>query len=103
MLCVTLMIYGGLAGGMQRPPVVVDGQGLSPQEHQQLVELVAALKASPPPPVSASGPGRDLQAYVITVEEEGREPMEFEANDLSQTPAFQSLSQWVRSHGRTGP
>lgn len=101
MLCVSLLIYGGLAGGLQRPPHVVDGAKLPAGEQKQLLQLVQALQASPPPPVSGPGSGRDLQGYVITIEEAGKAPEEFEANDLTRNPPFVALSRWILKHSTT--
>jgi hypothetical protein len=95
------MIFGGLAGGLQRPPHVVDESKLSPSEQQQLHQLVRALQSSPPPPVKSPGIGRDLQGYLITIEEAGKAPVEFEADDLSRNQAFATLSHWILNHGRT--
>lgn len=98
MLCVSLLIYGGLAGGIQRPPVVIDASTLPAAEQQQLLQLVQALEASPPPAISGPGAGRDLQGYVITVEAPGQGPVEYEANDLTRNQAFAALSRWILAH-----
>ena len=98
MLCVSLLIYGGLAGGVQRPPHVVDGAKLSASEQKQLLQLVQSLQASPPPPVSGPGTGRDVQGYVITIEDAGKAPVEFEANDLTRNQPFATLSRWILNH-----
>jgi hypothetical protein len=102
MLCVSLLIYGGLAGGLQRPPHVVAAAQLSASDQQQLLHLVQALQASPPPPVTSPGQGRDLQGYLITIEQAGKAPEQFEANDLTRNQAFATLSQWILNKGSTG-
>lgn len=98
MLCVSLLTYGGLAGGLQRPPVVIDASTLTATEQQQLLALVRALEASPPPAITGPGAGRDVQGYVITVEQPGKAPVEYEANDLSRNQAFATLSRWIQTH-----
>ena len=98
MLCVSLLTYGGLAGGLQRPAVVIEGSTLTAAEQQQLRELVRALETSPPPAIQGPGAGRDVQGYVITVEEPGKPPVEYEANDLTRNQAFATLSRWIQTH-----
>jgi hypothetical protein len=103
MISISLMIYGGLAGGISRPALVIDWAELSPKAQTEVVCLIDALKASPPPSVTGPGLARDAMGYVITIHQSNGQNLEFEATDATQNAAFAALLQWIQHHAAPDP
>ncbi len=96
---VTLTKHGGLAAGIRRPPRVVQASTLPQSGAAELARLVAALKVAPSVPESGPGRARDAMGYTITVEEDGGDRTSFTQSDLTMSPAFAALLQWLERHG----
>jgi hypothetical protein len=93
---VSLQTYGGLAGGLGRPPKIVDDAQLDQTGQAQLRELVAAAIAATGRH-DQSGQLRDAQTYEIVIEDDGTTTT-LEATDGTVPPAFAELRDWVRNH-----
>jgi hypothetical protein len=83
---------GGIAGGLDLPPLVVDSDYLGTEDAKELARLVAAAKAE----TVAKGTVR--LGEKITVEDAGvTTHLARSLADLSGSPAFSALRNWVRS------
>ncbi|WP_341531917.1 protealysin inhibitor emfourin (plasmid) [Nostoc sp. UHCC 0302] len=95
---VTLTKYGGLAAGILRSPYIVESSALPESVASELVRLVAAAKTASVIKEDKPGRARDAMSYTITIEEDGSEPTVISQSDITMSPSFAVLLQWLESH-----
>jgi hypothetical protein len=96
---VTLAKHGGWQASLRRPPLVVDGASLTPEEADELARLVAAAKAVANAPDKRSASAPEAMKYIVTVEHDG-EPILLRQTDTNLTPAFAALMTWIEHQSR---
>ena len=94
----TLSTYGGIAGGLRRPDLVVDSDSVPADAARQLGELVKAAKGDDR---GAAGPGsaRDAMEYEIRIEE-GSASSVIGRSDAEMSTSFAALMRWIKAHGQ---
>jgi len=97
---ISLATHGGQLAGMHlhSPPQVVDTDTLSTEAAEELARLVAAAKAAPSKE-PRSGLARDEMTYTITVD--GDPPIVLVRSDLTMSPAFVALRNWIKKRSAT--
>lgn len=95
---VTLAKHGGLAAGIFRPPRIVESSTLPEQVAAELAGLVAAVKTAPAVKEERPGRARDAMSYTITIEEDGGEPSVLRQSDITMSPSFAALLEWLEHH-----
>ena len=95
---ISLAKHGGFAAGIRRPPLSVESSSLSEQTAAELTRLVAAVKAAPAEAERGPGRARDAMSYTLTLEENNGEKTVFRASDVTMSPPFAALLQWVENH-----
>lgn len=94
---VTLAKYGGWTATMRLPTLTVDAADLPEAEAKELVQLVAAAKATPLAEDRSEGRARDAMSYELILEEGGRSVV-LSQSDMSMTKAFAALLTWLEKH-----
>ena len=94
---VTLRKQGGLAGGIQWPPTIVELSKLSGSVASELTQLVAAVKATPAPENKSPGRARDSMTFTITIDEDGGDCTIVEQSDTAMSPSFVALLEWLEN------
>jgi len=93
---VHLAKHGGLAAAIRRPPVTVESSTLPNDKAEELARLVAAVKTEPLAAAEESpGRARDAMSYVITLREDGGGTAVLRRSDVTMSPAFAALLQWI--------
>lgn len=95
---VTLTKHGGLAFGIRRPPCVVESSTLPEPEAEELARLVVAAKTATAVKGEQPGRARDAMSYTITIEEVGSEPTVISQSDITMSPLFAALLEWIERH-----
>ena len=85
----SLATHGGFAAGIRRPPRTVDLDKLPDTAAREVLDALAAARASPGTG-AASDKARDAMSYVVTVEDGGTS-MELRQSDVTMTPEFDAL------------
>jgi hypothetical protein len=98
---VTLAKHGGLAAGIRRQPLIVDSATLPEPAEEALTRLVEAVKAAPTDHEERPGRARDAMSYTITIEESGGEPTVLRHSDVTMSPSFAALLQWLERRPTT--
>lgn len=92
---ISLQTYGGIAGGMRLPARSLDTAALGEDDAEKTARLVdAALRDHPHAPPSAAR--ADAMSYTIAIEDGGKASAITE-NDMSMTPAFAALLEWLEA------
>lgn len=99
---VTLKEHGGIAAAVARPPRTVDSATLPAGSAAELAGLVAAARAAAPAAPATTRRAPDAMSYAIDVEEDDGPPLLLRQSDLSMSPAFAALLEWLRRHGGRG-
>lgn len=92
---VTITKHGGLAAGIRQPPLIVDSAELSEGAALELERLAKAVMAAPPAAAQGPGRARDAMSYKVKVEEETGAETVFNGSDITMTPSFASLLEWL--------
>lgn len=95
---ITLAKHGGFAAGIHRPPRILDSATLPEQDAAELARLVADVRTAPAPAGDAIERARDAMSYTITVEEDDGSQTVLRQSDVTMTPPFASLIDWIRRH-----
>ena len=92
---ITLQKYGGLAAGIRRAPLSLEGAALDEDTATKLSRLVeSAVRSSPPAPSQAAP---DEMSYTISIDD-GENVIVLRQSDTSMTPAFAALLDWLEQH-----
>ncbi len=89
-----MKVFGGIAAGTRRPPIVLDSARFAPEQRRELERLArssgvyAAAPASPRP---------DEMSYHFTIED-GASVREARQSDSTMTPEFAKLVDFVAAH-----
>ena len=95
---VTLAKHGGWAAGVQLASGarVVDADTLPRSAAAELAHLVSAAQAIPSAAAKAPSRSADVSNYAITVED-GQQTTVLRQSDLTESPAFAALREWIES------
>ena len=86
-----MRIFGGIAAGIRRPPIVLDSSRITPRQRGEIERLAnssgvhAAASASPRP---------DEMSYHLTIED-GASVREARQSDSTMTPEFAKLVEFL--------
>ncbi len=82
-----MRIFGGIAAGIRRPPIVVDSSRIAPEQCRELERLAHSpgIRATTP-----ASPRPDEMSYHLTIED-GASVREARQSDSTMTPDFAKL------------
>ena len=94
----TLSTYGGIAGGLRRPDLVVDSASIPADQAEQIKRLVEAAKGADQA-AGAPGPARDALEYEIKIEDGGYAAV-IGQSGASMSGPFADLMKVMKAHGK---
>lgn len=96
---ITLVKHGGLLAGTLQLPIRVQASTLSEDERTELAQLLSAAKATPTNKEWKSASTPDAMSYTITVTEDDGSTTQLSVSDVTMSPSFAVLLQWLNRHG----
>lgn len=94
---VSLVLRGGLAAGIRRPPLIVDSAALDDAGAAELKALATAAASAATP--ARSERARDEMSYTITIEDSGNTET-LSQSDTAMSAEFSRLLAWLKHHSR---